>query len=127
MRFDLILRWVVVLSFIMRCLEVRAEVTYLSCSGTLLTTTTPEEPWNFSITVDTKRKTIMVDDYEPVPFDENPQSNKVGFTPSKPTNFGVSGGTLHRITGKAGIHIVGEVGGLWVARRLARFAMVPPH
>ena len=56
----------------------KAEVTYLSCSGTLLTTTTPEEPWNFSITVDTKRKTIMVDDYEPVPFDENPQSNKVG-------------------------------------------------
>jgi hypothetical protein len=54
------------------CLEARAEVTYLSCSGTMRVIragmSSPDEPWTFAITVDTDRKIIMVDDYDPVPF-----------------------------------------------------------
>jgi hypothetical protein len=88
----------------------KAEVTYLSCSGTIRTisggVSTPEEPLNFSLTVDTGRKTITVDGYEPLPFRENPQSNVVVFMPTEPAGFGVSTGTLHRITGEASVHII---------------------
>jgi hypothetical protein len=94
----------------MLCLEAKAEVTYLSCSGTMRTiragVSSPEEPWTFSLTVDTERKTIMVDDYEPMPFYENASKNTIGFWPPTPADFGVSTGTLHRITGEASIHII---------------------
>jgi len=109
MRFDLILRCVVALSFITPCLEARAEVTYLSCSGTLRMiragVSSLVEPWTFSLTVDMERKTIAVDDYEPVPFFDTSRDT-IGFWPSTRADFGVSTGTLHRITGETSIHII---------------------
>jgi hypothetical protein len=110
MRFDLVLHWVVALIFIMPCLEARAEATYLSCSGTVRMIRddifSPEEPWIFSLSLDLERKTIIVDDYEPVPLVGDPSINLIVFGPSPPTTFGVRRGTLNRVTGTATVHII---------------------
>src|SRR6516165_1238260 len=109
MRFDLILRWAVALSFITPCLEARAEVTYLSCSGTLRMiragVSSLVDPWTFALTIDMERKTIAVDDYEAVPFFDTSRDT-IGFWPSRRTDFGVSTGTLHRVTGETRIQII---------------------
>jgi len=111
MRFDLVLHWVVALIFITPCLEARAEATYLSCSGTVRMIRdgifAPEEPWIFSLSVDLERKTIIVDDYEPVPLVVgDPSINLIVFGLSPPTTFGVRRGTLNGVTGTASVHII---------------------
>ena len=110
MRFDLVLRWFVALNFITPCLEARAEATYLSCSGTVRMIRagilSPEEPWIFSLSVDLERKTIIVDDYEPVPLVGDPSINPIVFGLSQPTMFGVRSGTLNHVTGTATVHII---------------------
>jgi hypothetical protein len=47
-----------------------------------------------------------VDDYNPVRMLEDTTKNTVVFMPSPPSDFGVSTGTLNRITGEASIHII---------------------
>jgi hypothetical protein len=90
--------------------EAKAQVTQLACSGTLRVisagVSSPEEPWTFSITIDTDKKTVTVDDYNPVRMLEDTTKNTVVFMPSPPSDFGVSTGTLNRITGEASIHII---------------------
>jgi hypothetical protein len=109
-RFGLVLRWVLALSFITPCLEARAEVTYLSCSGTVrmirVGILSPEQPSTFSISVDVAQKTIIVDDYEPVPLVGNPSINPIVFGLFPQTTVGVRSGTLNRVTGTASVHIV---------------------
>ena len=109
MRFDLVLR-VVAFNFITPCLEARAEATYLSCSGTVRMIRagilSPEEPWIFSLSVDLERKTIIVDDYEPVPLVGDSSINPIVFGLSQPTMFGVRSGTLNHVTGTATVHII---------------------
>ncbi len=110
MRFDLVLRWVVALNFITPCLEARAEATYLSCSGKVrmirVGILSPEQPSTFSLSVDLERKTIIVDDHEPVPLVGNPSINPIVFGPSPQTTFGVRSGTLNQVTGTASVHII---------------------
>ena len=110
MRFDLVYVGVVALNFITPCLEARAEATYLSCSGTVRMIRdgifAPEEPWIFSLSVDLERKTIIVDDYEPVPLVSDPSINLIVFGLSPTTTFGVRRGTLNRVTGTASVHII---------------------
>ena len=110
MRFDLVLRWVVALSFITPCLEARAEVTYHSCSGTVrmirVGILSPEQASTFSVSVDMARKTIIVDDYEPVPLVGNPSINPIVFGLFPQTTVGVRSGTLNRVTGTASVHII---------------------
>jgi hypothetical protein len=109
-RFGLVLRWVLALSFITPCLEARAEVTYLSCSGTVrmirVGILSPEQPSTFSISVDVAQKTIIVDDYEPVPLVGNPSINPIVFGLFPQTTVGVRSGTLNRVTGTASVHII---------------------
>jgi hypothetical protein len=110
MRFNLVLRWVVALNFIMPCLEARAEVTDLSCSGTVrmirVGISSTEQPSTFSLSLDLERKTIIVDDYEPVPLVGDPSTSPIVFGPSPPTTFGVRSGSLNRVTGTASVHII---------------------
>jgi hypothetical protein len=109
-RFDIVLRWVVALSFITPCLEARADVTYHSCSGTVRMISvgilSPEQPSTFSLSLDLERKTIIVDDYEPVPLVSNPSTNPIVFGLFTQTTFGVRSGTLNRVTGTASLHII---------------------
>lgn len=90
--------------------EGRAEATYLSCSGTLRLVhagISSEQPFTFSLTINADKKTVMVDDYEPVQWLEDRSKNIVTFEASSPlSSFGVSTGTLNRITGAARIHIL---------------------
>jgi hypothetical protein len=110
MRFDLVLRWVIAFAFITPCLEARAEATYLSCSGTVrmirVGILSPEQPSTFFISVDLERKTIIVDDHEPVPLVGNPSIDPIVFGLSPQTTFGVRSGTLNRVTGTAAVHII---------------------
>jgi hypothetical protein len=110
MRFVLVLSWVVALNFVTPCLEARAEATYFSCSGTVRMIRagifSPEKPWTFSLSLDLERKTIIVDDYEPVPLVGTPSINPIVFGLSPPTTFGVRSGTLNRVTGTASVHII---------------------
>jgi hypothetical protein len=97
----------------MSCFEARAENnTYLACAGAVHVVRagvwSTEEPWTFSLTVDAEKKTITVDDYDPVPFSGEASENTIVFMPSRPTHFGVSTGTLHRITGQARVHIIND-------------------
>ena len=79
MRFDLVLHWVVALNFITPCLEARAEVISLPCSGTVRMIragiSSPEQSSTFSLSVDLERKTIIVDDHEPVPLVGDPSTS----------------------------------------------------
>jgi hypothetical protein len=83
MRFNLVYVGVVALNFIAPCLEARAEATYLSCSGTVrmirVGILSPEQPSTFFLSVDLERKTIIVDDHEPVPLVGNPSINPIVF------------------------------------------------
>ena len=93
----------------------KAELTYLSCTGMAHTgASSPDEPWSLSLIIDTARKTVTVDDYDPVQLLGDSQ-NIVGFMPFKtPSDYGVSTGTLNRITGRTRIHILPSWGGLQV-------------
>jgi hypothetical protein len=90
--------------------EASAEVATLSCSGTLRViragVSTPEEQWTFAPIVDTDRKTVTVDDWPSVPFLGDTSTNTIAFMPSKPSDYGVSTGTLNRITGETSILII---------------------
>jgi hypothetical protein len=112
MRFNLVYVGVVALNFIAPCLEARAEATYLSCSGTVrmirVGILSPEQPSTFFLSVDLERKTIIVDDHEPVPLVGNPSINPIVFGLSPQTTFGVRSGTLNRVTGTAAVHIIKE-------------------
>jgi hypothetical protein len=81
-----------------------AEVTYLSCSGTIRAGLPKErssdETWMLSLVVDTDKETITVDDHEPVQLSGG-SKNVLTFMSAAPTQEGVSTGTLNRITGKA--------------------------
>jgi hypothetical protein len=95
----------------------RAEVVSLSCSGTSRVTAKPEQPWTFALIVDTDRKTVTVDDWPSVPFLEDPSKNVIAFWPNPPREYGVSTGTLNRITGETSIHILPvSEGGLQIIR-----------
>ena len=72
---------------------------------------TPEEQWTFALKVDTDRKTIIVDDWPSVPFLGDTPTNTM---PSKPSDYGVSTGTLNRITGETRVHIIND--GLQILR-----------
>jgi hypothetical protein len=110
MRFNLVLHWVVALNFITPCLEARAEVFYLPCSGTVRMIragiSSPEQSSTFSLSVDLERKTIIVDDHEPVPLVGDPSTSPLVFGLSPSTTFGVRSGTLNRVTGTASVHII---------------------
>jgi hypothetical protein len=67
----------------------------------------PEEPWTFALIVDTDKKIVTVQDYEPVPIGGDASKNTIVFVASPATNiYGVSSGTLNRLTGAASIHII---------------------
>jgi hypothetical protein len=104
--------------------EVKAQVTQLACSGTLRVIragiSSPEEPWTFALIIDIDKKTVTVDDYEPVQLFGDSSQNTVAFMPSTPSNFGVSTGTLNRITGEASIHIIRD--GLRIMRGICESA-----
>jgi hypothetical protein len=104
--------------------EAKAQVTQLACSGTLRVisagVSSPEEPWTFSIIIDTDKKTVTVDDYNPVRLLEDTTKNTVVFMPSPPSDFGVSTGTLSRITGEVSIHIIRD--GLQIIRGICKSA-----
>jgi hypothetical protein len=110
MRFNLVYVGVVALNFIAPCLEAGAEVTYLSCSGTVrminLGIFSSEQPSAFSLSVDLERKTIVVDGYEPVPLVGDPSTSPLVFGSSPPTTFGVRGGTLNHVAGTPSVHII---------------------
>ena len=100
-----------------------AEPTYLSCSGTTYVISaarpSPEEPYTVSLIIDRDKKTVTVGDYPPVKLLSD-EKNAVVFMPSPPSDFGVSTGTLNRITGEASIHIIRE--GLQVFRGTCKLA-----
>jgi len=98
--------------------EATAQVTNLSCIGTLRVirqgVSLPEEPWTFSVIMDTDKKTVTLEDYEPVPLFEDISRNTVVLMPSIPIEWGVSTGTLNRVTGQASINILKD--GLYMIR-----------
>ena len=101
-------RIAVSIALMLVCSEAMAEVTYLSCSGTIIRARIPkelssEEQWALSLIVDSDGETITVDDHEPVKLSGG---NVLTFMSADPTQEGVSTGTLNRITGKASINII---------------------
>jgi hypothetical protein len=96
--------------------EAKAQVTTLSCEGTVrIPHRDAEEPWTFSLIIDTDKKTITVDDYAPVELLGDTSGNTVVFRSSTPRE-GVSFGTLDRVTGQArvvilkdGVHIISSI------------------
>src|SRR5262249_10162628 len=98
--------------------DATAQVTNLSCIGTLRVVregaSLPEEPWTFSLVMDTDKKTVTLDDYEPVSLLEDTSRNTVVFMPSTPVEWGVSIGSLNRDTGQASINILKD--GLYIIR-----------
>ena len=102
-------RVVVSIALMLVCSEAMAEVTYLSCSGTIRAGIPKEgssdETWMLSLVVDTDKEIITVDDQEPVQLSGG-SKNVLTFMSAAPTQKGVSTGTLNRITGKASINII---------------------
>jgi hypothetical protein len=93
------------------CAEAKAELASLSCSGTFRAiragVSTPEEPWTFSLIVDVDKKTVTVNDLPSVPILGDATENTIAFMASRETSdYGVSTGTLNRITGATQIHII---------------------
>jgi hypothetical protein len=103
--------------------EAKAQVTQLACSGTIRVVaggiSSPEEPWSFSVIIDMDKKSVTVNDYEPVELLGGPSANTVAFLASQGSNYGVSTGTLNRITGEASIRII-KHDGLWVTRGICK-------
>jgi hypothetical protein len=105
--------------------EARAQVTELACSGTLRVirggVSTPEEPWTFSLIIDMDKKTAKVGDYEPVELFGDSSKNTVAFMPprTRTSDYGVSTGTLNRITGEASINIIRD-DGLRITRSICK-------
>jgi hypothetical protein len=97
--------------------EANAQVTPLSCAGTLrIPHKDAEEPWTFSLIIDTDKKTVTLDDYAPVELLGDTSGNTVVFKSSIPSDGGVSFGTLNRATGQArvvilkdGVHIISGI------------------
>jgi hypothetical protein len=97
--------------------EAKAQVTQLACSGTLrIPHKDAEEPWTFSLIIDSDKKTVTLDDYAPVELLEDTSGNTVVFKSSTPSDWGVSFGTLNRVTGEArvvflkdGVHIISGI------------------
>lgn len=99
--------------FVLVCAEAYAEPVTLACSGTLRAlrggVSSPEEPWTFALIVDTDKKIVTVQDYEPVTIAGDASKNTIVFMASPTTNiYGVSSGTLNRLTGAASIHIIND-------------------
>jgi hypothetical protein len=93
----------------------------LACSGTLRVlqggVSSPEEPWTLSLAVNTEKKSVTVGSYEPTPvFGDASKDTIVFMMASLANNYGVSTGTLNRITGAVSVHIFDE--GLRIHRRL---------
>jgi hypothetical protein len=93
------------------CAEVSAEVASLSCSGTVRAIragmSMPKKPWTFSLIIDIDKKTATVNDLPPVPIMGDTSKNIIVFMASRQTsNYGVSSGTLNRLTGATRIHII---------------------
>jgi hypothetical protein len=84
---------------------------------------TPEEPWSFSLIIDTDKKTAKVDDYEPVELFGDSSRNTVVFMPpgTRTGNYGVSTGTLNRLTGETSINIIRD-DGLRITRGICKSA-----
>jgi hypothetical protein len=97
--------------------EANAQVTTLSCAGTLRTPhKDAEEPWTFSLTFDMDKKTVTLDNYAPVELLGDTSGNTVVFRASTPSDWGVSFGTFNRVTGHArvvilkdGVHIISGI------------------
>jgi hypothetical protein len=107
-------RIAVSIALMLVCSEAMAEVTYLSCSGTMIRAVEPREPspdWTLSLIVDTEKETITVEDYEPVQLSGGSKQVLV-FMSANPTQDGVSTGTLNRISGKVSINIIDPTLGL---------------
>jgi hypothetical protein len=73
-----------------------------------------QRPWkdSLSIVIDQQAQTITVGNYQPVPLVGNPQDSTVAFVAKPASRYGVSTGTLNRITGAASIFILPLNGGL---------------
>ena len=61
---------------------------------------------NTASPLDLERKTIIVDDHEPVPLVGDPSINPIVFGLPPQATFGVRSGTLNRVTGTATVHII---------------------
>jgi len=67
----------------------------------------PKKPWTFSLIIDIDKKTATVNDLPPVPIMGDTSKNIIVFMASRQTsNYGVSSGTLNRLTGATRIHII---------------------
>jgi hypothetical protein len=97
--------------------EAKAQVTTLSCAGTLrIPHKDAEEPWTFLLTIDMDKKTVTLDNYTPVELVGDNSGNTVAFRASTPSDWGVSFGTFDRVTGQArmvilkdGVHIISGI------------------
>ena len=69
-----------------------------------------QEPWMFSLILDTRKRTLIVDNYDAMALsgDANPQKNIVIFTASPPPKDkdGVESASLNRITGEATVNLI---------------------
>jgi hypothetical protein len=105
---------VIALIFVLVCAGAcTEEPVALACSETLRQiqagVSSLAEPWTFVLTVDTDKKIVTVEKYEPVPIAGDASKTTVVFMASPATNiYGVSSGTLNRLTGAASIHIIDD-------------------
>jgi hypothetical protein len=95
--------------------EAIAKVVSLACTGTIRELgkgRTPEEgrePWAFSLILDTKKRTLAVDDYDAMSASGDTGSkNTVIFSGSPPPKGkdGAESASLNRITGEATVNLV---------------------
>ena len=95
--------------------EATAKVVSLACTGTIREIgkgRTPEEgrePWAFSLILDTKKRTVIVDDYDALPLSGDTGSKNIvifsGLPPSKDKD-GAEFASLNRISGEATVNLL---------------------
>ena len=110
-----VIRTVPLIFLLAACAEASAEVTSLSCSGASRTiqsgVPTRKERWTFSLIVDVHKKTVTVNDLPPVPIMGDTSKNTIVFKKSpEMSNYGVSTGTLNRLTGATRVHMIMQDG-----------------
>jgi hypothetical protein len=80
---------------------------HLSCTGTIMATIRAvEEDYTVAITIDLEAKTVTVGSYGSAPIFGNRSGDTMFFMAAKKSRYGVSTGSINRLTGVATVHVI---------------------
>jgi hypothetical protein len=91
-----------------------ANPVLLSCGGKMTATIRDtSEDYTIALTIDLDARTVTVGSYGTVPILGDPNGDTVAFMTDKKNIYGVSTGTINRLTGVASVHITTLTDGLY--------------